>query len=116
PPPEIDLLLDPQRLSRLFYNLLNNAVDEMADGGKIFLRFTLEEKELRVEVEDTGKGIAPEIAQSLFKPFTTHGKAHGTGLGLTICKKIVEDHGGRIWVKSEAGKGATFCFTLPLGT
>jgi signal transduction histidine kinase len=114
-PPTIDVRIDPQRLSRLFYNLLNNAVDEMSDGGKIFLRFVTSPDELRVEVEDTGKGIAPEIAQSLFKPFATHGKAHGTGLGLTICKKIVEDHGGRIWANSsEPGKGATFCFTLPL--
>ena len=105
-----------QRLSRLFYNLLNNAVDEMSGGGKIFLRFRVENQELRVEIEDTGKGIAPEIAQSLFEPFATHGKEHGTGLGLTICKKIVEDHRGRIWAKgSEPGKGATFCFTLPLG-
>ena len=114
PPPEIEVRVQPQRLSRLFYNLLNNAVDEMSDGGKIFLRFVIEAGELRVEVEDTGKGIADEIAQTLFEPFTTHGKAHGTGLGLTICKKIVEDHGGRIWAHSEPGKGATFCFTLPL--
>jgi signal transduction histidine kinase len=115
PPPEVDVRVDPQRLSRLFYNLLNNAVDEMPDGGKIFLRFAVESGELRVEVEDTGKGIAPEIAQSLFQPFATHGKAHGTGLGLTICKKIIEDHRGRIWALSAPGKGATFCFTLPLG-
>ena len=115
PPPEVDVRLQPQRVSRLFYNLLNNAVDEMPDGGKIFLRFAVEPDELRVEVEDTGRGIAPEIASSLFQPFATHGKAHGTGLGLTICKKIVEDHRGRIWAKgSEPGKGATFCFTLPL--
>ena len=67
-----------------------------------------------MEVADTGRGIAPEVAQSLFRPFATHGKAHGTGLGLTICKKIVEDHGGRIWARSEPGKGATFLFTLPL--
>ncbi len=115
PPPNLAVRADPQRLSRLFYNLLNNAVDEMSDGGKIFLRFIATPEELRVEVEDTGKGIAPEIADSLFKPFATHGKAHGTGLGLTICKKIVEDHGGRIWATSVAGKGATFSFTLPLG-
>ena len=114
PPPEVDVQVNPQRLSRLFYNLLNNAVDEMSDGGKIFLRFAVEKNELRVEIEDTGKGIAPEIAQSLFQPFATHGKAHGTGLGLTICKKIAEDHGGRIWALSMPGKGATFCFTLPL--
>lgn len=115
PPPQLELWLDPQRCSRLFYNLLNNAVDEMPDGGKVFLRFAVEAGELRVEIEDTGKGIAPEIAESLFKPFATHGKAHGSGLGLTICKKIVEDHGGRIWTRSEPGQGATFLFTLPLG-
>ena len=114
PPPELEVNVNPQRLSRLFYNLLNNAVDEMREGGKIFLRFAIEKNELRVEIEDTGKGIAPEIAQSLFQPFATHGKAHGTGLGLTICKKIAEDHGGRIWALSTPGKGATFCFTLPL--
>ena len=116
PPPEVSVRVDPKRLSRLFYNLLNNAVDEMSDGGKIFLRFATEGRELRVEVEDTGRGIAPEIAQSLFQPFATHGKAHGTGLGLTICKKIAEDHGGRIWARSTPGKGATFCFTIPLAT
>lgn len=114
-PPALDVRIEPQRLSRLFYNLLNNAVDEMPDGGKIFLRFVRTDGELRIEVEDTGRGIAPEIAQSLFRPFATHGKAHGTGLGLTICKKIVEDHGGRIWAAaSQPGKGATFSFTLPL--
>jgi signal transduction histidine kinase len=115
PPPDVEVRIDPQRISRLFYNLLNNAVDEMPDGGKIMLRFAIENNELRTEVEDTGRGIAPEIAQTLFRPFATHGKAHGTGLGLTICRKIVEDHRGRIWAKgSEPGKGATFCFTLPL--
>ena len=114
PPPEVEVCIEPQRLSRLFYNLINNAVDEMSDGGRVFLRFFVAADELRVEVADTGRGIAPEVAQSLFRPFATHGKAHGTGLGLTICKKIVEDHGGRIWARSEPGKGATFLFTLPL--
>lgn len=117
PAPDVEVRIDPQRLSRLFYNLLNNAVDEMPDGGRITLRFAQEDAELRIEIEDTGRGIAPEIAQSLFRPFATHGKAHGTGLGLTICKKIVEDHRGRIWAQSgEPGKGATFCFTLPLAS
>lgn len=115
PAPEVEVQIDPRRLSRLFYNLLNNAVDEMADGGKIFVRFVVAGGELRIEVEDTGKGIAPEIAQSLFQPFATHGKPHGTGLGLSLCRKIVEDHGGRIWAESGPGKGATLLFTLPLG-
>lgn len=115
PPPNVPVRIDPRRLSRLFYNLLNNAVDEMPSGGKVFLQFELLGGEVRVDVRDTGNGIAPEITESLFDPFTTHGKAHGTGLGLTICKKIVGDHGGRIWATSEPGKGATFSFTLPLG-
>lgn len=115
PAPNVQVRIEPKRLSRLFYNLLNNAVEEMPGGGKIFLRFTPAKSELRIDVQDTGHGIAPEIAASLFKPFATHGKKHGTGLGLTICKKIVEDHGGTISAASERGKGATFTFTLPLG-
>jgi signal transduction histidine kinase len=70
---------------------------------------------LRVEVEDTGPGIAPEIEPALFTPFATYGKPHGTGLGLTICKKIAEDHRGRIWAAArEPGRGAKFIFTLPV--
>jgi signal transduction histidine kinase len=113
-PPNVLVNIDPRRLSRLFYNLLNNAVEEMPNGGKVFLRFKELPTELQIDIEDTGRGIAPEIAKSLFKPFATHGKSHGTGLGLSICKKIVEDHGGRIWAASTPGKGATFSFTLPL--
>jgi len=115
PPPSLEVRIEPRRLSRLFHNLLNNAIDEMPDGGRIFLAFVPGEKELRIDVRDTGRGIAPEIAENLFRPFATHGKAHGTGLGLTICRKIAEDHGGRIWATSAPGQGATFSFTLPLG-
>jgi signal transduction histidine kinase len=116
PPPAVTVRIDPQRLSRVFYNLVNNAVDALRDTprGKIYLRFIVEGDTLRIEVEDTGKGIAPEIAQKLFEPFATHGKTHGTGLGLSICRKIADDHGGRIWAHSEPGRGALFCFTLPL--
>ncbi len=113
-PPDVDVRLDPPRLSRVFYNLLNNAVEAMPEGGKIFLRFAIEKDELRVEVEDTGPGIPAAIASSLFEPFTTHGKSHGTGLGLTICKKIVQDHGGKIWASGKPGHGAAFSFTLPI--
>jgi len=116
PPPAAAVRIDAQRLSRVFYNLVNNAVDAMGPrGGAITLRFTADGAFLRIEVEDSGKGIAPEIAAKLFEPFATHGKEHGTGLGLSICRKIAEDHGGRIWAQSHAGRGALFCFTLPLG-
>ncbi|MBI5769450.1 MAG: cyclic nucleotide-binding domain-containing protein [Verrucomicrobia bacterium] len=114
PPPTVPVRIEPQRLSRLFYNLLTNAADEMQDGGKITLRFKRTGGELQIEVEDDGDGIPPEFAESLFKPFATHGKPHGTGLGLTICRRIAEDHGGRIWATSTPGRGATFAFTLPL--
>jgi signal transduction histidine kinase len=113
-PPAVPLRLDARRLRRVFFNLLHNAVDVMPGGGAIFLRFQLNDKEVVTEMEDTGPGIAPEIADRLFQPFATHGKPHGSGLGLSICKKIVEDHGGRIAVRHEPGHGAVFSFTLPL--
>ena len=114
PPPGLRVKLEPQRLSRVFYNLFNNAADVMKDGGRIDLRLRKVGRELHIEVQDSGPGIAPEIAESLFKPFATFGKANGTGLGLTICRRIAEDHGGRIWASSEPGKGAKFTVALPL--
>ncbi|MFA6543234.1 MAG: ATP-binding protein [Limisphaerales bacterium] len=114
PLPVVMVQIEPQRLSRLFYNLINNAVDEMQPGGTVNLRALVRNGELVTEVQDTGPGIAPEIASRLFEPFATHGKQNGTGLGLSICKKIVEDHGGNISARSEPGQGATFVFTLPM--
>lgn len=113
-PPSVRLRLDVRRLRRVFFNLLHNATDVMPEGGKLFLRFRRDEKEVTTELEDTGPGIAPEMADRLFQPFATHGKPHGTGLGLSICKKTIEDHGGRLEARSEPGRGAIFCFTLPL--
>jgi signal transduction histidine kinase len=69
---------------------------------------------LVTEVEDTGKGIPPEIAGKLFEPFATYGKAGGTGLGLSICQRIVQDHGGTLTARSEPGRGAIFKITLPI--
>lgn len=114
PLPVVMVQIEPQRLSRLFYNLINNAVDEMQPGGTVNLRALVRNGELVTEVQDSGPGIAPEIASRLFEPFATHGKQNGTGLGLSICKKIVEDHGGNISARSEPGQGATFVFTLPM--
>lgn len=113
-PPAFPVMFNARRLSRVFFNLTGNATDAMPEGGKIILHFQVNEKEIFTAIEDTGRGIAPEIADKLFQPFATHGKAHGTGLGLSLCKKIIEDHGGKIWVQSEPGRGAIFCFSLPL--
>jgi signal transduction histidine kinase len=115
-PPAVLVRFDPRRLNRVFFNLVGNATDAMLNGGNIFLRFRLDQNAIHTEIEDSGPGIAPEIADTLFQPFATHGKAHGTGLGLSICKKIIEDHGGKISVRSEAGRGAVFSFSLPLAT
>jgi len=112
-PPDRMVSFDARQLGRVFHNLVHNAKDFLDAGGKIFLRFHSGRGEIRIEIEDTGLGIAPEIADKLFQPFATHGKAHGTGLGLSICKKIVEDHGGQIFTRYEPGHGAIFCFTLP---
>ena len=114
PPPPIRLLLNPKRLRRVFYNLIHNATDAMSNGGKIMVRFEVAGNEIITEIEDSGPGIAPEIADHLFDAFATYGKAHGTGLGLSICKKIVEDHHGRISARNEPGRGAIFSFALPI--
>ena len=112
-PPATRVRMNPQRLSRVFYNLLHNAADAMPEGGKIKLRFSQNEHEVVTEIEDTGKGIPSEIADKLFQAFATYGKAHGTGLGLSITKKIVEDHRGKIYTRSEPHRGAIFVFHLP---
>ena len=115
-PPETPLRMNQTRLSHVFFNLVNNAMDFMPEGGKIIVRFHAADGEIVTEIEDSGPGFAPEIASRLFEPFATHGKAHGTGLGLSICKRIIEDHKGRISARSEPPRGAIFSFTLPRDT
>lgn len=114
PPPAVTVLVDPARLTHVFYNLVHNAVDAMPDGGRILLRFKLGTREVHTEIQDSGRGIAPEIIPRLFEAFATYGKAQGTGLGLSICKKIIEDHHGHIEARNDPGRGAIFAFTLPL--
>jgi two-component system, LuxR family, sensor kinase FixL len=108
------LLLDPVRLGHVFHNILSNACDAMPDGGKISLRFRREPDALVTEFEDTGPGIAPEIAPRLFEAFATFGKSRGTGLGLSICKRIIHDHSGTITASNGARGGALISFSLPL--
>lgn len=116
PPPSLKVPMNPRRLSRVFYNLMFNAVDEMPEGGEIKVHFRTTPSELATEIEDTGEGIAPEMADKLFEAFATFGKTRGTGLGLSISKRIVEEHRGRIYARNVPGGGALFGFTLPLTT
>jgi signal transduction histidine kinase len=113
PPPAVSLALNHQRLGRVFYNLIDNAADAMPDGGVIKLRFDVTDLEVLTEVEDTGKGIAPEILDRLFEPFATFGKASGTGLGLSIARRIVQEHGGCLSARNSVNGGAIFAFMLP---
>ena len=115
-PPLVELRLHPQRLGRAFHNLINNALEVMPYGGDINLRFQMTDHALITEIADSGPGIAPEIADRLFEPFASYGKVCGTGLGLFITKKIIEDHHGEISAHNKMGNGAVFSISLPLAS
>ena len=118
-PPDLpELLGDRDRLVQVLVNLLGNAVKFTTTGG-IVLSAVAEEGQIRVTVRDTGPGIAPSDLERIFEKFRQAGntlteKPKGTGLGLPICRQIVEHHGGRIWAESRPGAGSAFLFTLPL--
>jgi len=116
PPPPVKIPINPRRLSRVFHNLVGNAVDAMPEGGTVKLRFEVKDREVVTEVQDSGPGIAPEVIDHLFEAFVTFGKPRGTGLGLSITKKIIEEHGGKISARNQTGGGAVFSFTLPRST
>jgi two-component system, NtrC family, sensor kinase len=105
----------PQQLNQVFMNLIMNARQATADGGTITIRTSCVEHVVEVSVEDTGSGIPPENLAKIFEPgFTSKGGRVGMGLGLPICQQIMEQHAGRILVRSEPGAGATFTVRLPL--
>jgi hypothetical protein len=105
------------RIERVLWNLIENAIKYSPDGGKVTIFAQPKDDCLVVGVQDMGVGISAEDQAKLFKPFqrleTTSGIA-GVGLGLNVCRRLVEAHGGHMWVESEPGKGATFFFTMPL--
>src|SRR5262245_50887974 len=109
---------DERKVRQVVLNLLSNAIKFTPEGGRIDVSAVPKDGLVEVSVSDTGVGIAPEDQEAVFEEFrqvgTADKKVEGTGLGLTLCRKFVELHGGRIWVKSEVGVGSTFSFTLPL--
>lgn len=113
---------DREKVTHIVGNLFGNAIDFTPVGGRVWLRAAATsrhgEREMLVEVGDTGVGIAPEHHDLIFREFaqvdsTPSRPHHGTGLGLTIARKLVELHGGRIWVESALGTGSRFFFTIP---
>ncbi|MCS7224096.1 MAG: GAF domain-containing protein [Armatimonadetes bacterium] len=107
------VLADRHQIERVFFNLWNNAVEAMPEGGRLTVRLWSDHQNVYVSISDTGQGIPPEQINDVFKPFFTTRK-NGTGLGLAICKSIVDEHGGSLTVESELGKGTTFLIRLPI--
>jgi len=105
----------PGQLNQVFLNLLMNACDVLEEGGRITIRAAPVENGVRLEFEDTGPGIPPEVQGRIFDPFfTTKEIGKGTGLGLSLSHGIIERHGGRIHVESQPGQGTRFVIELPL--
>ncbi len=108
--------VDPAKIEQVFLNIIINAIHAMAMGGTLFLDLTRDEEDCFLSIADTGPGIDPEVLPRIFDPFfTTKDPGKGTGLGLAVCKSIIEQHGGRIHAESEEGQGAKFIISLPLG-
>ncbi len=114
---ELSLICDQHAIQRVLYNILNNAIKFTPEGGKITLSLRKSQDEVQVSIEDNGHGIEPDRIATLFDEYNTASKIDprtGNGLGLSICKRIVEAHHGRIWAESFLGQGSRFIFCLPL--
>jgi signal transduction histidine kinase len=111
---------DGERLSQVITNLVSNALKYSPEARPVLVRLSKEDRKAQIEVQDDGPGIAKEELQNIFEPFyrAAHARTssqNGMGLGLAICKDIVERHGGSIWCESSPGKGSIFFVELPLG-
>ena len=105
-----DIAVDVDKMKQVILNLVNNAVDAMPEGGKLVLKATTSGDAVVLEISDTGNGIPPDV--DIFESFFTT-KPHGTGIGLTVVREIVREHGGMVNYRSEPGNGTSFFITLP---
>jgi signal transduction histidine kinase len=109
-----ELLTDPVQLELALLNLITNSVDAMTSGGKLTVRLQRENERLRLEIEDTGSGVPPDLLAHIFDPWvTTKAQGKGSGLGLSIARQVVTSHGGTIRAQNRPGKGAVFTIELP---
>ena len=116
-----DFVGDERKIKQILLNLLSNAVKFTPEGGRIKIDARQVDGSVEISVSDTGIGIAPDDLPKIFEEFRQVGsdyahKVEGTGLGLTLAKRFVELHGGKIWVTSEKDAGSTFTFTLPIAS
>lgn len=111
-------ITDSLRLEQVLLNLLSNATKFTPEGGSISLTSTKQNDHIVIKVQDSGPSIPPEEQTKVFQPYYRlkgdKGHIPGTGLGLALCKHLIELHGGTIWAESQQGKGTTFAFSLPL--
>jgi signal transduction histidine kinase len=106
---------DFKKLERALLNLLLNACEAVSsDSGKIDISLRRQGENLEVRIEDNGPGIAEAVRNRLFEPFVSHGKENGTGMGLTVVQKILQDHGGDVAVIQTSNSGTTFRLNIPL--
>jgi PAS domain S-box-containing protein len=110
---EPKMKMDIDKMKRVFSNFIKNAVDAMSEGGKLAISSKESAGNVEIMFVDTGIGMAKEVMEKIWTPFFTT-KAKGMGLGLAICKRIVEAHGGKISVESIVGEGTTFTVTIPI--
>ena len=109
-----ELLTDPVQLELALLNLITNSVDAMASGGKLTVRLERANERLRLEIEDTGTGVPPDLLAHIFDPWvTTKAQGKGSGLGLSIARQVITSHGGTIRAQNRPGKGAVFTIDLP---
>jgi signal transduction histidine kinase len=117
-PDEITIEADERRLRQIVFNLLSNAIKFTPTDGRVDVSARLDDGRVEIAVADTGPGIAAADHAAIFEEFeqATDGKGQdeGTGLGLPLSRRLVELHGGRLWVESEVGRGSIFRFTLPV--
>jgi len=111
-PPEIKIYADINRIKQVFTNIIMNSIQSISSRGEIRIKGAMENKFVRIEIQDNGCGIKPEVLPKIFSPFFST-KERGTGLGLALCAKIVEAHGGQIKAESTVGKGTTIIIWLP---
>jgi signal transduction histidine kinase len=108
------VVMDVDRMALVVYNIAANARDAMPHGGTFTVATRQVGKRVDLCFSDTGPGVPEELGDRIFEPFFTHGKREGAGLGLSIARRIVEEHGGELWVENHKETGATFVVSLPI--